>query len=84
MKMNPRDLLASWSTLSFEEIGARLEAGGDEEVVEQLFGSTETAEMRTMAAVPRATGRREAVVLLPGMMGSLLSSICGYLLNNSG
>jgi hypothetical protein len=29
MKMNPQDLLASWSTLSFEEINARLEAGGD-------------------------------------------------------
>ena len=25
--MNPEDLLASWSTLSFEEIDARLEAG---------------------------------------------------------
>jgi pimeloyl-ACP methyl ester carboxylesterase len=75
--MNPQDLLASWSTLSFEEIDARLEAGGDEEVVEQLFGSTEVAEMRSMAAVPRAPVRREAVVLLPGIMGSLLSSIRG-------
>ena len=75
--MNPQDLLASWSTLSFGEIETRLEAGGDEEVIEQLFGSTEVAEMRTMAAVPRAQGRREAVVLLPGIMGSLLSSIRG-------
>jgi pimeloyl-ACP methyl ester carboxylesterase len=75
--LNPRDLLASWSTLSFEEIEARLEAGDDVEVVEQLFGSTEVTEMLTMAAAPRAPGRREAVVLLPGMMGSLLSSIRG-------
>jgi pimeloyl-ACP methyl ester carboxylesterase len=75
--LNPRDLLASWSTLSFGEIDARLEAGGDEEAVEQLFGATEVAEMRSTAAVPRAPVRREAVVLLPGMMGSLLSSIRG-------
>jgi pimeloyl-ACP methyl ester carboxylesterase len=75
--MNPQDLLASWSTLSFEEIDARLEAGGDEEAVEQLFGSIEAAEMRSMAAVPRAPVQREAVVLLPGIMGSLLSSIRG-------
>jgi pimeloyl-ACP methyl ester carboxylesterase len=75
--MNPQDLLASWSTLSFEEIDARLEAGGDEEAVEGLFGSTQAAEMRSMAAVPHAPVQREAVVLLPGIMGSLLSSIRG-------
>lgn len=75
--MNTQDLLASWSSLSFEEIEARLEAGGEEDMVEQLFGSTEVAEMRTLTATPRARGLREAVVLLPGIMGSLLSSIRG-------
>jgi len=80
--MKTQDLLASWSSLSFEEIEARLQAGDDEEVVEQLFGSTEVAEMRALMATPgavgpRELGPREAVVLLPGMMGSLLSSIRG-------
>ena len=75
--MNTQDLLASWSSLSFAEIEARLEAGENEEVVEQLFGSNEVAEMRTLMATPRTLSQRQAVVLLPGLMGSLMSSIRG-------
>ena len=75
--MNTNDLLANWSTLSLEEIEARLQAGTDEETVEQLLGADEMAEMRALMEEPQARGLREAVVLLPGFMGSLLSSIRG-------
>ena len=77
--MKTQDLLASWSSLSFAEIGAQLEAGENKEVVEQLFGPNEVAEMRSLMATPRTLSerQREAVVLLPGLMGSLLSSIRG-------
>jgi pimeloyl-ACP methyl ester carboxylesterase len=84
--MNTNDLLASWSALSLEEIEARLEAGVDDEAGERLLGAEEMAEMRALVeephlrglmAAPQAGGLREAVVLLPGLMGSLLSSIRG-------
>lgn len=75
--MNTNDLLASWSALSLEEIEARLEAGTDEEAAEQLLGTDEMAEIRSLMEEPQARGLREAVVLLPGFMGSLLSSIRG-------
>jgi pimeloyl-ACP methyl ester carboxylesterase len=84
--MNTNDLLASWSALSLDEIEARLEAGIDDEAGERLFGADEMAEMRALVeepemrglmAAPQAQGLREAVVLLPGLMGSLLSSIRG-------
>jgi pimeloyl-ACP methyl ester carboxylesterase len=75
--VNTNDLLTSWSALSFEEIEARLEAGTDEETAEQLLGTDEMAEIRALMEEPEARGLREAVVLLPGFMGSLLSSIRG-------
>lgn len=75
--MNTNDLLTNWSTLSFQEIGTRLEAGTDDEAVNRLFGASELAEMRAMAQEPEAHGLREAVVLLPGIMGSLLTSVRG-------
>lgn len=84
--MNTNDLLASWSTLSLDEIEARLQAGVDDEAAEQLFGADEMADMRALVEepqvrelmeAPQAPALREAVVLLPGLMGSLLSSIRG-------
>jgi pimeloyl-ACP methyl ester carboxylesterase len=75
--LNTNDLLARWSTLSFEEIEARLAAGADAEAVEQLLGPDGAAEVQEWLEAPPARGLREAVVLLPGIMGSLLSSIRG-------
>lgn len=75
--MNTNDLLASWSMMSLEEIDARLEAGTDDEVAQQFFGAEEMAEMQSLSREPLARGLREAVVLLPGVMGSLLTSIRG-------
>lgn len=75
--MNTNDLLTGWATLSLEEIEARLEAGTDEDAAEQLFGADEMAEIRALLEEPQSRGLREAVVLLPGLMGSLLSSVRG-------
>lgn len=75
--MSTSDLLARWSALSLEEIESELQAGSQLKTVEQLFGAEDVAEMRAIAASRPVTGRREAVVLLPGLMGSLLSSIRG-------
>ncbi len=72
--MNTNELLASWSALSLEEIEAQLEAGEDEGAAEQLFGIEEAAEMRALTMIPPARGLREAVVLLPGFMGSAVSA----------
>jgi pimeloyl-ACP methyl ester carboxylesterase len=75
--VNTNELLTGWSALSLDEIEARLEAGTDEEAADQLFGPEEVAAMRSRLEQPRARGLREAVILLPGLMGSLLSSIRG-------
>lgn len=75
--MNTNDLLANWSILSFDEIEDRLEAGEEAEALEQLLGIEEVVELREMMRQPRTRGTREAVVLLPGIMGSLLHSIRG-------
>jgi pimeloyl-ACP methyl ester carboxylesterase len=75
--VNTNDLLVNWSTLSLDEIEGRLEAGTDAEAAAQLFGAEELAEMQTLIERPQARGARKAVVLLPGVMGSLLSSIRG-------
>lgn len=75
--MNTNDVLNGWATLPLEEIEARLQAGTDEESVEQLFGAEQVSEMRDLIQEPEARGLREAVVLVPGVMGSLLGSIRG-------
>lgn len=75
--MNTTDLLMNWSTASLDEIEAQLAASGAEtRAARQLYG---TKAVRAMRAAPKrgAVGPREPVVLLPGIMGSLLSSIRG-------
>jgi pimeloyl-ACP methyl ester carboxylesterase len=75
--MNTNDLLAEWSTLSLEEIEARLADEHDREAATELFGADEVAEMQALANMSPTRGLRQAVVLLPGVMGSLLTSIRG-------
>lgn len=91
--MNTNELLMEWSSLSLEEIEARLQAaagpaGGDDfglasaspgaqDAVDHMFGPEEAAELRALAAQPAARGLRPAVVLLPGIMGSQLTSVRG-------
>lgn len=88
--MNTTELLIEWSNLSLEEIEARLlsagEAGergfapasaGAQTAVDQLFGPQEAEDLRALAAQPQARGLLPAVVLLPGIMGSQLTSVRG-------
>ncbi len=77
--MSTTDLLNRWSTLSLEEIQEELDAGRNLLEAQQLFGAEEVAAMRAEDTGHRFTGAREAVVLLPGLMGSLLASVRGVI-----
>lgn len=75
--MNTNDLLARWSTLSLEQIEEQLQSGEDVPEVEQMLGLEQAVQVRELALEPEARGMRQAVVLLPGVMGSLLASVRG-------
>jgi pimeloyl-ACP methyl ester carboxylesterase len=75
--MNTNDLLHRWSTQSLAEIEDQIISGDDRESIVQLLGADTVAEIQAISFGPPQTGPREDVVLLPGIMGSLLSSIRG-------
>jgi pimeloyl-ACP methyl ester carboxylesterase len=77
--MNTTDLLTRWSTLSLSQIEQELATGAHEETLTQLFGGDELAELRAVAVSRsvRSLSQREAVIFLPGLMGSLLTSTRG-------
>ncbi len=72
-------LIQEWSSLSLDDIERRL-ARGDEEFV-RFFGAEEVQAMRALARARRraAAGVPPAVVVLPGIMGSLLQSTQGLI-----
>ena len=63
--------------MSLTEIEDQIIRGEDQESITQLIGADTVAEIRAVSFSPPATGERENVILLPGIMGSLLSSISG-------
>jgi pimeloyl-ACP methyl ester carboxylesterase len=75
--MDTNDLLQRWSTLSLDEIEMEVLRGEDQESISRLIGADTVAEIRGLSFAPPVTGIREDVILLPGIMGSLLSSIRG-------
>lgn len=78
--MNPLELLNLWSALSTDEIAARLADGQDVAAAGQLFGTEEAAALANAApvrVVSADAAPRPAVVLIPGIMGSLLASLRG-------
>ena len=75
--MNTNDLLLRWSQMSLDQIEDEIRTGKDADSVEQLLGAETALEMESLSFAPPSAGPREAVVLLPGIMGSLLSSIRG-------
>lgn len=77
--MDTTELLSHWSNLSLDEIQAELEAGQNLVAAEQLLGTDEVASLRAVEETRGGTGEREAVVLLPGLMGSLLASVRGVI-----
>jgi pimeloyl-ACP methyl ester carboxylesterase len=72
-------LIQAWSSLSLDDLKGRLERN-DEEFV-RFFGLEQVQEMRMLAQAPRraSTGVPPAVVVLPGIMGSLLQSTQGLI-----
>ena len=75
--MNTIDLYTRWSSASLDDIKAELQAGENLPAAEQLFGAEDVAQMIEPQGKRAVTGPRKAVVLLPGLMGSLLTSIRG-------
>lgn len=71
------DLLFQLNTMSFDEIEKRLGAGEDDLGLVRLMGYDEAKSIQAAAAQPRARAFGDAVVLLPGLMGSLLLSTRG-------
>ena len=74
--MNTNDLLLRWSHMTLDQIDAEIRAGKDQESTEQLLGKETVAELQ-LASFDVPSGDQVPVVLLPGIMGSLLSSIRG-------
>lgn len=75
--MNTNDLLLRWASLSLDQIEDEIRAGKDQESTLELLGPETVAEIQAISFAPPASGPREPVVLLPGIMGSLLTSIRG-------
>ena len=78
--MDTSDLLNRWSASSLDEIQQELDAGKNQAAAAQLFGADTVAAMRSDSEMRGFSGPREAVVLLPGLMGSLLASVQGKIM----
>jgi hypothetical protein len=75
--MDTNHLLTNWSSLSYAEIEAILKEGTQDPAADELYGPEEMEEMREIVQEPPTRGAKQAVVLLPGVMGSLLRSVRG-------
>jgi pimeloyl-ACP methyl ester carboxylesterase len=75
--MNTNDLLLRWSTLTLDQIEDEIRAGKDLDSATEVLGAQAVAEVQAVSFAPPSFGAKEPVVLLPGIMGSLLSSIRG-------
>lgn len=75
--MNTNDLLLRWSNMTLDQIEDEIRSGKDRESVVQLLGPQTVAEMQAVSFAPPSRGAEDPVVLLPGIMGSDLSSIRG-------
>jgi pimeloyl-ACP methyl ester carboxylesterase len=77
MVMNTMDVLNRWSMLSLDQIEEELTSKDGESAAAELLGEGQYEELCAITAEPETREKREAVVLLPGFMGSLLASIRG-------
>jgi len=71
-----KDALRQWSRAPLGEISLDLPSW-IEDVLDRSWGDEEKEEIAELASKPSASGPRAAVVFLPGIMGSLLTSIRG-------
>jgi pimeloyl-ACP methyl ester carboxylesterase len=75
--MTNLEILQKLAILSMGEIETQLTENPESLHLEQLVGSEQAGQLEISARAPKARGPREAVVLLPGIMGSLLLSLRG-------
>lgn len=75
--MNTNDLLLRWSHMTLEQIEDEIRAGKDRDSAVQLLGPEAVAELQAVSFAPPDRSVPDPVVLLPGIMGSDLSSIRG-------
>lgn len=75
--MSNLDILQRIAIQSIDEIEQQLAENPKELQLNKLVGKKEADQLAESARAPKARGPREAVVLLPGIMGSLLISIRG-------
>lgn len=75
--MNTNDLLLRWSHMTLDQIEDEIRTGKDKDSAVQLLGPETVAEMRAVSFAPPQRSAPDPVVLLPGIMGSDLSSIRG-------
>jgi pimeloyl-ACP methyl ester carboxylesterase len=75
--MSNLDILQRIAIQSIDEIEQQLAENPKELQLNKLVGKKEADQLAESARAPKARGPREAVVLLPGIMGSLLFSIRG-------
>jgi hypothetical protein len=75
--MSNLDILQRMAIQSIDEIEQQLVEDPKELQLNKLVGKKEADQLAESARAPKARGPREAVVLLPGIMGSLLISIRG-------
>ncbi|MEW6649693.1 MAG: hypothetical protein AB1453_05830 [Chloroflexota bacterium] len=77
MDMNTNDLYLKWSNQSFTEIEEQILREEANPTITRLLGADTVAEIQAHQSKISFSPIRENVVLLPGIMGSILSSIRG-------
>ena len=75
--MSNLDILQKIAILSIDEIEKQLAEDPKKLQLSKLVGKKEADQLAASASAPKARGLKEAVVVLPGIMGSLLFSIRG-------
>lgn len=75
--MNTNDLLLRWSHMTLDQIEDEIRTGKDHDSAVQLLGPETVAQMQAVSFSPPERSVPDPVVLLPGIMGSDLSSIRG-------
>lgn len=75
--MNTNDLLLRWSHMSLDQIEDEIRSGKDQDSAVQLLGAQTVAQMQAVSFAPPTRSAPDPVVLMPGIMGSDLTSIRG-------
>jgi pimeloyl-ACP methyl ester carboxylesterase len=75
--MNTNDLLLRWSNMTLDQIEEEIRSGKEVESAVRLLGAETVAEVQALSFEPPGPPVEDGVVLLPGIMGSDLSSIRG-------